>query len=342
MNGRSEQDRREGAAQDATAWLLRLDAPDATESDWLALQAWLEAAPEHRAAFDRLERVSAELKAAAPELLRALDAPSIITSAPRRRRAAVRGAGPRQGTLWRMAAGLAAAAAALVVFVAVRPPAPAPTDIYQTAKGESRVLDLADGSRIHLNSASRVAVRLEPKGRYVELTEGEVGFNVVHDPARPFLVAAGERHVRVVGTEFDVLRHQGRLRVTVLDGRVAVESPRGAPRAEPVLLSAGDQLEHRAATRVWTVRRVDPAAAFAWRRGELVYVDQPLDEVVEDLNRYFSTPVQVAGAAAALRFSGVLRMDAQEAVVRRLEAFLPVSADRGAEGVTLRLREGGA
>jgi transmembrane sensor len=339
MNRRSEHQKREAAADDAIAWLLRLNAPEATEADWLALQAWLEADPDHRDAYARAEAVSHELTAAAGDLLRALDAPA---AQPRRavpvRRDAGRARRPLRPAAWRAIGGLAAAAVAVAVFVALRPEAPAPTQVYQTAKGQNRLLALADGSQVHLNSGSRISVRLDRKGRHVELTEGEAAFDVAHDPARPFLIAAGERDIRVVGTEFDVLRHQGRLRVTVRRGLVSVQSPQDGARVQPVLLKAGDELDHRPGARLWTLRRVDPDAAFAWRNGDLVYRDQPLDEVVGDLNRYFATPVRVEGPAAALRFSGVLRIDRQDEVVRRLQAFLPVAAERGAGGVTLRMK----
>ena len=338
MNRRSEQQKQEAVADDAIAWLLRLNAPEATEADWLALQAWLEASPENRAAYDRAERVAHELAAVATDLLRTLDAPAAL---PRRaasfRRDADRAGRPLRPVAWRVMGGLAAAAAALLLFVVVRPEAPIPAQVYQTAKGEDRLLKLADGSQVHLNSASRISVRLDSKGRHVELTEGEAAFDIAHDSTRPFLIAAGERDIRVVGTEFDVLRHEGRLRVTVRRGIVSVQSPQDAVQAKPVLLKAGDELDHRPGARLWTLRKVDPDAAFAWRDGDLVYRDQRLDDVVSDLNRYLPTPVLVEGEAAALRFSGVLKIDEPDDVVRRLQAFLPIAAQRGADGVTLRL-----
>ncbi|HTK34718.1 MAG TPA: FecR domain-containing protein [Caulobacteraceae bacterium] len=338
MNRRVEQLGREAAQEQAIEWLLRLGAPEATEADWLDLQLWLSASPEHRDAFDRAELVCAELTGAAADLLPALR--TLPTTAAARRRDDGRRAPLRARTnigmrVWQISGGLAAAAAA-VLFFALRP-VPAPTEVFQTAKGETRTVNLADGSHIVLNSGSRLSVRLERKGRYVELAEGEAAFDVAKDPARPFLIAAGERDIRVVGTEFDVLRHEGRLRVTVRRGIVAVQSPEG-PSA-PVLLKVGDQFERKTGDRTSFVRHVDPDAAFAWRAGELVYLDEPLDGVVADLNRYFTTPVRVVGPAADLRFSGVLKIDKEEDVVRRLQGFLQVAVDRRPDGFTLRSRQ---
>ena len=327
---------REAARGEAIGWLLRLDAPDATESDWLAFHVWLEASPEHLDAFEQADRVSAALTGSAPALLQALDsrtASKPIVAQPRRPLQVRRT--QRWTRAWPTDAGLAAAAAAVLVVVAVRPPPPIPTELYQTAVGQNRMLNLADGSHVQLNSGSRLSVRWEPGARRVELAEGEAAFDVAKDPNRPFLIGVGDRSIRVVGTEFDVIRHDGHLRVTVRRGVVAVQSPDPAAQAEPVLLRVGDQLEHQAGDRVSTVRQVDPDAAFAWRGGQLIYQDQPLNAVVADLNRYYATPVRVEGPAAAMRFSGVLKIDAEEAVVRRLQGFLQLSVARRPDGFTL-------
>jgi transmembrane sensor len=338
MNRRVEHQMREAASEQAIAWLMRLAAPEATEADWLALRVWLNAAPEHREAYDRAELVSAELAGAADDLLPALRNLPAAQPLPFQPRRSLGRSAQLTRRVWEAAGVGLAAAAALAVFVAVRPEPLDPTQVYQTAKGESRLLELADGSHVRLNSASRLSVRLEKSSRNIELAEGEAAFDVAKDANRPFLIGVGDRSIRVVGTEFDVLRHDGLLKVTVRRGIVAVQAPDASPQSEPVLLKIGDQLEHQAGDRVSSVRHVDPEAAFAWREGELIYIDQPLTEVVADLNRYFATPVRVAGAAANLRFSGVLKIDREEDVVRRLQGFLQLSADRRPDGVTLRLR----
>jgi transmembrane sensor len=331
-----DQDRREAREEAAAGWALRLDSSDADEADWAELQAWLAADPERRAAFARAERVLAELTGAAADLRQAL-APS--------RHAAPVPAQPRRGRrvqmrrmqVWTASSALAAAAAAVVVFVAVRPAAPVPTETYQTAKGENRRLDLADGSHIELAGASRIAVRLDRDARRVTLADGEAAFDVAKDQTRPFLIDAGERTVRVVGTEFDVLRHAGRLRVTVRRGIVAVQPSAAGPGVRPILLHVGDQYERRPGETVAVLRRVDPDAVLAWREGELVYRDQPLADVVDDLNRYYATPVRLDGPAAAARFSGVLKLGPEEAVVERLQAFLQGRVERRPDGIVLSL-----
>jgi len=126
--------------------------------------------------------------------------------------------------------------------------------------------------------------------------------------------------------------------ITVGRGVVEVRDAR-SPLAPPVArLTPGLQLVHREGEEGSVVRKVSAEDAFSWRQGRLVYRSQPLVDVADDLNRTFTVPVRVEGPARSLRFSGVLVVDNQEAVVRRLEAFLPVQARRSDEAIILSSR----
>ena len=93
---------------------------------------------------------------------------------------------------------------------------------YVTAIGEQRTIQLDDGSRIILDTSSEVAVRLTGNRRSVTLTAGQAMFDVQGDPARPFVVAAGDTKVTAIGTRFDVRRSGAGARVILVDGRVDV------------------------------------------------------------------------------------------------------------------------
>jgi transmembrane sensor len=109
-------------------------------------------------------------------------------------------------------------------------------DIYSTGISEQRSITLPDGSTIELNSRSRVRVRYSAAERDVDLLEGQALFNVAKVPDRPFVVLSGNTEIRAVGTEFDIDRKATGVRVTVVEGRVAVlqDLPKvaGAPAGE--------------------------------------------------------------------------------------------------------------
>jgi transmembrane sensor len=168
------------------------------------------------------------------------------------------------------------------------------------------------------------------------LAQGEAVFDVAHDARRPFVIAAGDRTIRVVGTQFDVRRRDGRLAVTVARGAVEVR-PVGAASGKAYRLHPGQRLEHVEGAAAAHVAAANPGEVLAWRSGRMVYRDRPLAEVVADLNQQFPMPVRIEDPIlAAAPVSGVLVFDDQDAVLRRLALLVPFRAVRSGAGVVQR------
>jgi transmembrane sensor len=194
---------------------------------------------------------------------------------------------------------------------------------FATGKGERREIALADGSTVHLNAETTLKVRYTGDRRAIEMAEGEAIFDVRRDAARPFTVATPSREVRVLGTQFDVRSRSGDLTVTVAHGRVQV-SPHDGADGGAYLLTRGQRLRV-ASSGAEAVRFVDPGEAFAWRAGRLIYREQPLSEVVADLNRQFTTQIEIGDAElAAMPITGVIVLDDANAVLARLSLMLPI------------------
>lgn len=310
-----------GPSEEAVAWFVRLQSDAVQASDWDVFEAWLTTDAENRSAFEAVERLWVDLGSAPIAAMQETASGQVLPFSKRSKRLS-----------WSVWASVGGVAAALVVgFVALYPLSPsqgAPVQTIATAKGDRKAVTLADGTRIELNSASRLTYRLGKDGRWAQLMHGEAIFNVTHNPNRPFTVVTGDRRVTDVGTVFDVARLDHAVRVTVQQGAVAVSA--APPRYTPLTtVTAGQQLIHPDGAAASTVKAVDTDAAFAWRSGRLVYSDAPLDAVVEDLNQYFAVPIRVKDhKAGQLRFSGVLVLDSEGAVVDRLQAFMPVAAVR--------------
>ena len=191
-----------------------------------------------------------------------------------------------------------AAAAALVVAVGVLVarrttpmPRAVPAQAYATGVGERRDLRLADGTEVILGPASRLTVR----ERAVEL-QGEALFRVVHDPRRPFSVAAGGARIRDVGTSFTVHSDPGEtLRVVVGDGIVALTHG-----SDSVTLARGDVGTLDSAGSVAAKRGAATSDDLAWTRGQLVFRNASVAELVADLRRWYGVELRVTSADTAL------------------------------------------
>lgn len=206
-----------------------------------------------------------------------------------------------------------------------------------TATGETRTMQLADGSRLRLGPESAVAVDFSPDTRRVTLIKGQAFFDVAPDPGRPFRVTAGETSATVLGTAFAVSMASGGARVAVSEGRVRVEDASTAPPTR-VDLTPGDWLNvtWNGGTRHGRAH-IDEIAA--WRGGEIVARDRPAGEVVDALRPYFRGAIVVQnGRFAERRVSGIYNLtdpaatlgglaSSHGAVMRRVSPWLLVVTD---------------
>jgi transmembrane sensor len=312
----------------AAGWVVRLQRPDAGEGDFLAFDQWLEQSPRHGWAFDRALALWQEVDRRRPQLR---DWPE---PAPRARPL-------RQNWRWAaMAATMAAAiAVAWVLWPRPLPVQPQPWQAMQTAKGERSTVILADATRIDLSGDTRLSVRYDGQTRQVAMEEGEAIFDVARDDVHPFVIRVGDRSVRVVGTAFDVRRRGDALSVAVQRGIVEV----GADGTEPVRLTPGKRLDHRVGSADSAVLDTAADEVFAWRSGKLIYRDRPLSEVVADLGAQFARPVSLDDRRLGdIKFSGVLVLDDEDNVVRRLTLLTPLWSSSTPAGIVLRAKQASA
>jgi transmembrane sensor len=177
---------------------------------------------------------------------------------------------------------------------------------FKTEIGEQRSVLLEDGSRVTLNTASKIEVDLRKDRRLVRLVQGEAIFDVTHDASRPFKVRAGNAVISDVGTQFNVDMRPTRTTVTVVEGRVAVDSTmaiadhgqelnregRGATQGA-LILAASDCIVITSSGPGVPQRGINVAAAIAWTQRELIFEHRPLSDVAEEFNRYNRDRIEI-------------------------------------------------
>lgn len=306
------------AIESAAAWHARLDSPD---MDWAAFGTWLDAAPDHRRAYDAIALLDAAIGDAAPALAALLPAnddqpteSSAATTTSRTRR-------------WRWATfGASGALAAGLAFIMVAPSTDGGPQIYTTGRSETRAVTLADGSRMRIDRGSSLSVT-GGGTPVIDIAQGAASFAVRHDPARILMVRAGGFVIRDVGTRFDVVSAPGRVSVTVAEGAVSVSPVAGAAE-DATMLRAGQSLDIDPGRQTAQRRTTDPARLADWADGRLDYDNAPLPLVAADIARYVDGPLTVDPSAAGLRFSGVLTIGDGSQLVDQLRAVLPVRVRR--------------
>lgn len=299
----------EGVHAQAIDWHIRLR--DGDDAAWEAFTRWLEADAAHAAAYDAVEAADDVVT----PLLPPVRTPQVIP--PVRR--------PRRWAAWG-----GALAASLVAGAVLVPQLGTQRYEVTTAPGEQRVVRLDATTQIALNGASRLTLdRNDP--RFASLAAGEALFRVRHDPAAPFRVEVGDNRIEDVGTVFNVVRHDGEVRVAVAEGGVIYN-----PDGEAVALTAGQALVDPRGSAPIEVARADVATVGGWRTGRLSYSVEPLSRVAADLSRSLGVRIDVSPRIAGRVFSGTLILDRSGATqLARVAQLLQVEMRSTGNGWTM-------
>jgi transmembrane sensor len=282
-------------------WTRQHSGTPWTAADEARLQAWLDAAPQHRAAYERVAR--------------AWDAAGALGGLVQRAPVARRRPGLSRSV---------AAACAALLLVAIF--APGLTSYREgrgvvvsgsTHPGERKTLTLEDGTEVLLDASSELVAQIGARSRHVWLKHGEALFTVRHDATRPFEVEAAGSQIRDLGTRFDVEILRDGAHVAVLQGRVEVLTRRGH-----VSLGAGSAGGYHTTGDLLPVRMIRTATLPSPQQR---FDSEPLAQVLERLARYHGvTFVYTDSSLQELRVSGSFNIDDLAAFLRTLSVALPL------------------
>lgn len=292
---------------EAAVWVTRLHGPERSRAMERECLAWQALSSAHRLAFERCTDTWQE----AAGLTRA----QIQSAVEERRGASSLGRRAVRVTVGVAMLGLAAVTA-LVLW---------PGQTYGTGVGEQRLVILADGSRMTLNTSTEARVRLTDAHRIVTVKHGEALFEVAKDGGRPFVVKVADAQVVATGTAFLVRStpptqaSSDAFGVTLIEGQIMVQRSTGTAQGAlepPVVMAPGERLQvvqSGSAARQSPVEvRVDRPELdrlLAWKRGFAIFDGTTLREAVADMNRYSKVPIRLGDweALEALRISGTFR-----------------------------------
>lgn len=294
MTGRDGIGDASGALQDeAIAWVVLLTSGEATRDDAARLKAWRARSDAHELAFRRASALWRGMgRAAAPTRLS--------------RRLFLAGAG----------AGTALAAGWAGMMIGVLPGFDQLLSDHATAVGEQAWIDLPDGTAVELDGASALDARFTPDMRAVTLVAGAATFEIAPDP-RPFRAAIGPGEVTAAKGRFAASVGARQTVIDCIEGSVEVLCG-GA-----TTLRAGERARMAGGLLLAGHEALAPDAAAPWRRGLLVFTDQPLADVVADINRHRRGRIVLARPGLGeRRVDGVFHLDRPDEIVTNLAAAL--------------------
>ncbi|MEM6707570.1 MAG: FecR domain-containing protein [Pseudomonadota bacterium] len=315
---------------EALEWRALLDDGLVDSEKRAAFHVWVMADPSHMQAFDYAERFWEQLKLVS-------DPDSVRTGGFRPALEANARSAKRGRVLVRrsFAIGTLGAVALMIAGSLYRSQTDAddrpPSISYQTNTAEFLALDLIDGSSVVLGPGSLMETRVNDTERAVALLRGEAYFDVVEDSSRPFSVVSGSASISVVGTRFDVRKTTEGTQVAVADGRVEIGLLGLDPHdgsAVPVALAAGEAVavgEHT----VGKVSAISTDLVGAWRNNRLVFFNEPLNVVIEQVNRYDPRTIVLADSElSALTVSATLDVSDVDELLQTLVEIYPIEVSQ--------------
>lgn len=320
--------RAQQAADRAAAWIIRQENGGWDQAEEAAFNAWLAQSDGNKAAYWRLKHSWQEASR-----IRSL---GMQAEKPARRTSVADRLKP---------VAIAASLLGVLVFGAVQfipDKAPKVAAVrYDTPVGGYKTVPLADGSRIELNTSTRVRSAVSGQARDIWLEDGEAFFEVARDPDHPFVVHAGSKTVTVLGTKFSVRRDGEKIMVSVLEGRVRIDdaaSP-AAASANSATINGGVIAISQGASMLVTQRSSERVkTALAWRQGMLSFDQTSLGDVAAEFNRYNVRQIIVTDReTASIRIGGAFQasnVDAFARLLRDAYGLKVVASDAGTIKIT--------
>ena len=165
-------------------------------------------------------------------------------------------------------------------------------NVIEVPKGETAIITLSDGTKVWLNSNSKLSYpsKFSCFEREVDFI-GEGYFEVSHNKRAPFMVNTSEIEVKVLGTKFNLKTYKGESSfVTLTEGKVLVKSQ---DNDEQKMMKPNDHLEFNQQNEFILKENVDVTQISQWKTGSYGFNNQPLSDIVTILSRKYDVEIKI-------------------------------------------------
>jgi len=186
---------------------------------------------------------------------------------------------------------------------------------FATSVGETKMINLPDGTVVSLNEKSSLAFTNGAKARLVSL-KGEAFFEVAHEPTRPFSVDNKGTKTTVLGTKFNIDGSQeGETVVSLLEGQIAFD----AKGLEQQILAPGEIINYKHQTKEVQKTVSKTKNAIAWKTKRLAFDNEKITIVIQTIEDYFDKRIELILDKEECRFTGTFDNPKYAEIIEVLE-----------------------
>lgn len=262
----------------AAAWAVRMDRGPLSEADAEALETWLAADARRLGALMRARALFARTESAwsLEPVLNSNTFPALSKL-------------NRRGILaWAAGGAVVTGLGAGIIGYGL-----AASKAYATARGEMRQVPLEDGSRLTLNTLSKVQIGTWFGTRDIRLETGEALLSLAGEQKLDYILRVGDWRLHAAAATFFVSHLPGRpTEIAVHRGTIDVVGPGNAGKMRlaqdyRLVLTPATGLDRR-------IEKLSPdqlARELAWLNGQLSFHDESLADAVQAFARYSEPPI---------------------------------------------------
>jgi transmembrane sensor len=178
---------------------------------------------------------------------------------------------------------------------------------YSVGFGETKEIELPDGSVVKLNSNSHLSFEKSwdsDEEREIWI-EGEAFFSVQHKSNnQKFIVHSSNLNVEVLGTQFNVNNRKGITKVILNSGKVKLSEMK---EEKSMLMSPGELVEFNPIKGTFKKQLVEAEIATSWRKNKLIFSNTPLISIAATLEDNYGFNIQFADKELASKtFTGTI------------------------------------
>lgn len=321
----------------AISWYLLLEA-GMTKQEEVSFNTWLSQSPKHKEIFDETCRLFGKIDSLDKNCLEALKEENKQKSS--------------NNSSFNGILSLAIVACALFLFIGVTLLSQNFFNFdslkskknYFTAFGEKKEFNLEDGSKIFLDSNSKLEVAFYKDTREVKLKKGRVLFEVSHDKLRPFIIYSGFTRVKVLGTSFVLEYANNATKISVKSGKVQIarleENTTKLALGRNLYLKELEIGEQALLNDNWETpkfSKINTQQIGLWKEGRVEFDNTPLELAIKEFSRYSKLILIIEDKSLkTLPIMGSFDLNRLDAFIQALEMIYEVKAIKQKEKIVLK------
>lgn len=311
----AEQNISNDALHAATQWFVKLTSGEETEEDNRAWRAWLDTDPEHKLAWQKIEAVTRQFNG--------LDRQTSIAVL-NRKPADLPLSHDRRYALKSLGLFFVVGSSGWLAYK--NKPWYALLADYSTEIGEIKHVTLEDGSRLVLNTNSKISTHFNNEVRNIRLLQGEIYIETAHEENRnyrPVTLTTEHGTITALGTKFSThIEHQHSF-VNVYQDAVEVMPING--HGDIVVVNSGESVKFTSTTL--QQKRVIDGSSLSWTKGFIIADKMSLAEFVAELSRYNLGVLRCDPTIAHLEISGAFPINDMDATLNSISKTLSIRVE---------------